>query len=64
MQVEAAQETITINGLNPGSTYVFRLASGQELGPELVVDTQGKSNLRRVDLPQENIAKSSSELHA
>lgn len=34
---------IVIPSLNPGSTYNFRLAKGDEKGPELVVDTQGAS---------------------
>ena len=31
---------MTIPNLNPGSTYNFRLAVGDDKGPELVVDTQ------------------------
>mmetsp|Transcript_14064 Transcript_14064/g.41917 ORF Transcript_14064/g.41917 Transcript_14064/m.41917 type:complete len:95 (-) Transcript_14064:53-337(-) len=31
---------ITIDGLNPNSTYQFRLKAGDEVGPELCVDTQ------------------------
>ena len=36
--VAAAAEN-TIDDLNPGSTYQFRLAQGEARGPELVVDT-------------------------
>ncbi len=36
--VAAAAEN-TIEELNPGSTYQFRLAQGEARGPELVVDT-------------------------
>lgn len=40
---EAADVDVTIDNLNPGSTYNFRLSVGDEKGPELVVDTQGAS---------------------
>ena len=39
--VDAADVAVTIPNLNPGSTYNFRLAVGDDKGPELVVDTQG-----------------------
>ena len=37
----AAAAECTVEELNPGSTYQFRLALGDEKGEELVVDTQG-----------------------
>ena len=35
----AAAAECTVEELNPGSTYQFRLAQGEARGPELVVDT-------------------------
>ena len=37
--LEASAGEATVEGLNPGSTYQFRVAAGDDRGPELVVDT-------------------------
>mmetsp|Transcript_14476 Transcript_14476/g.44697 ORF Transcript_14476/g.44697 Transcript_14476/m.44697 type:complete len:92 (-) Transcript_14476:199-474(-) len=37
--LDAAAGDVTVEGLNPGSTYQFRVAAGDDKGPELVVDT-------------------------
>ena len=48
---DAADVDVTIDNLNPGSTYNFRLSVGDEKGPELVVDTQGASLVLRYSGP-------------
>mmetsp|Transcript_11796 Transcript_11796/g.38815 ORF Transcript_11796/g.38815 Transcript_11796/m.38815 type:complete len:101 (+) Transcript_11796:779-1081(+) len=36
----AEASTVTVDGLNPGSTYNFRLTADGNAGEDLVVDTQ------------------------
>mmetsp|Transcript_3882 Transcript_3882/g.9947 ORF Transcript_3882/g.9947 Transcript_3882/m.9947 type:complete len:99 (+) Transcript_3882:34-330(+) len=40
---DGTAENITVDGLNPGSTYNFRLTDGSTYGADLVVDTQSTS---------------------
>jgi len=40
MDISTGASTVIVEGLNPGSTYNFRLAHNDDHGPELIVDTQ------------------------
>ena len=61
--VDAADVAVTIPNLNPGSTYNFRLAVGDDKGPELVVDTQG-APAPRDRAHARGAPRRSAELHA
>jgi len=58
-----AERTVTLEQLNPGSTYNFRIAQGDSLSDDLVVDTQCALSLLS-SLRNSPLLLRSAELHA